>query len=191
MIIKCRVPNAECGIERGAAVAFCDVGNRSVFWSAAGMRVWKPAIGSLAPARSALRAFRSLCSRNPFRRFPSGSSQPAWKPALRSNHPPFSGIFRLIRLFPPFVGRGGLGMLGSALRIQRRAKSGCGGGRWTAFARLCPGLPAFARLFVGARGAIGPKRTQSRQKRQRTAALQDAAATGQPGLLVCRGEIFR
>ncbi|MDW8308692.1 MAG: hypothetical protein RMK20_04885, partial [Verrucomicrobiales bacterium] len=33
------------------------------------------ATGSLAPARSARRALPSLCSGNPFRRFPSGSSQ--------------------------------------------------------------------------------------------------------------------
>ena len=36
---------------------------------------WKSAIGSLAPARLALRALPSLCSGNPFRRLPDGSSQ--------------------------------------------------------------------------------------------------------------------
>ena len=46
------------------------------------LRVWKPAIGSLAPARSALRALPSLRSGNPFRRFPSGSSQQTWQSAL-------------------------------------------------------------------------------------------------------------
>ncbi|HEV2331065.1 MAG TPA: ATP-binding protein [Verrucomicrobiae bacterium] len=45
--------------------------------------IWKSAIGSLAPARSARRALPSLCSGNPFRGFPSRSSQQVWKPALR------------------------------------------------------------------------------------------------------------
>ena len=44
---------------------------------------WKSAIGSLAPAPSVLRTFAPLGGANPFRRFPNGSSQQVWKPAIR------------------------------------------------------------------------------------------------------------
>jgi prepilin-type N-terminal cleavage/methylation domain-containing protein len=50
-----------------------------------GQPIWKSAIGSLAPDRSALRALPSLRSGNPFRGFPSRSSQQVWKPALRKH----------------------------------------------------------------------------------------------------------
>ena len=43
---------------------------------------WKPAIGSLAPARSVLRTFALRA--NPFRCVPRISSRQVWKPAVRS-----------------------------------------------------------------------------------------------------------
>jgi len=67
-------------LEARHSVAGFQIGSRT---TPGDQRVWKPAIGSLAPARSALWALPSLRSGNPFRGFPSRSSQQVWKPALR------------------------------------------------------------------------------------------------------------
>jgi hypothetical protein len=68
------------GLQTYYCVAGFQIGSRT---TADERQVWKPAIGSLAPARSALWALPSLRSGNPFRGFPSRSSQQTWKSALR------------------------------------------------------------------------------------------------------------
>jgi hypothetical protein len=63
---------------------------------------------------------------------------------------PYSALFRQIRLIPPFGGAVCCSILSAAQRIQWRIL-GSKMVHWSAFARLRPALPAFARLLGGAK----------------------------------------